>query len=402
MQRNILHVDVNNAFLSWTAIDKLKKGEKVDIRTIPAIIGGDEEQRKGVVLAKSNLAKQFGIQTGEPIFFARKKCPQLQVYRSNFEVYNYYSNAMYQLFLEYTDKIEPFSIDECFLDLTESIVEGKNIMKIASEIRNKIKEKLEFTVNIGVAHNKLLAKMASDFEKPDKIHTLYEEEIKDKMWKLPVSELFMVGRKSLLKLQKLGIKTIEDLANKKQEELIQIFGKYGKTIWEYANGIDTSPVKYEIQKTKGIGKSITLPYDYNNIEKLEEILLSLTEQVTYQLRQEKMKAQVVNVQIKTKDFQIYSHQKKLEEATNSTKRIYIEAKRLIRELEEHIPVRLIGIRIDNLIEEKQKQLSFFETNDNEKQEKIDEVLDSLKQKYGYNKIIRAREMKIQEKINQKI
>ena len=195
MEREILHVDVNNAFLSWTAVDRLKHGETLDIRTIPAIIGGDEKQRKGVVLAKSPIAKQFGIQTGEPIYFARKKCPKVQMFRSNFKVYYDYSNQLYQLLCEYTDKIERFSIDECFMDMT-NYLRGRKPYDIALEINKKVKEKFGFTVNIGIASNKLLAKMASDFEKPDKIHTLYENEIEYKMWVLPVSELFMVGKRA--------------------------------------------------------------------------------------------------------------------------------------------------------------------------------------------------------------
>ena len=208
MKKQILHIDVNNAFLSWTAVERLKRGEKIDIRTIPAVIGGDEEQRKGVVLAKSNIAKQFGIQTGEPIFFARKKCPRVQVFQGDFKVYYKYSNALYNLLLEYTDKIERFSIDECFLDMTEFLPKGKKLIDIANEISKRVKEEFGFTVNIGISENKLLAKMASDFEKPDKVHTLWKEEIENKMWKLPISELFMVGRKSMPKLQKMGIKTI--------------------------------------------------------------------------------------------------------------------------------------------------------------------------------------------------
>ena len=302
MKKQILHVDVNNAFLSWTAVEMLKDGSKLDIRTIPAIIGGDEAQRKGVVLAKSNLAKQVGIQTGEPIYFARKKCKNLQIYQSNFSIYKKYSNDLYNLLQEYTEKIERFSIDECFMDMTEYLPKGKNLLQVAYEISKRVKEELGFTVNIGVAHNKLLAKMASDFEKPNKVHTLYEEEIERKMWNLPVSELFMVGRKSLPKFEKMGIKTIKDLAKKEQSQMIKIFGKYGKMIWEYANGIDDSEVVYEEEKPKCIGNSITLPYDYNNLEKIEEVLVALVEQVTYRLRNSNMLAQVVNVQLKTNEF----------------------------------------------------------------------------------------------------
>lgn len=398
MERKILHVDVNNAFLSWTAVEKLKNGETLDIRTIPAIIGGDEAQRKGIVLAKSNIAKQFGIQTGEPIFFARKKCPNIQIFQSDFNVYRRYSNALYNLLLEYTDKIERYSIDECFLDLTGYIPKPRKLIDIAYEISKRAREELGFTVNIGVAPNKLLAKMASDFEKPNKVHTLYQEEIETKMWILPVSELFMVGRRSLPKLQKMGIKTIGDLAKSDEKLLIKNFGKYGKMIWEYSNGIDNEEVNYIKEKPKNIGNSITLPYDYNDIEKIEEVLLALVEQVSYRLRNQEMFANVVNVQIKTNEFKVFSHQRKLDFATDSTKIIGKEAKKLLTEIYNNTPIRLIGISVSGLVEKEERQISLFENVENEKQKKIDSVLDNIKEKYGYEAITRAGKMQIDKNI----
>lgn len=397
MERQILHVDVNNAFLSWTAVERLKNGETLDIRTIPAIIGGDEAQRKGIVLAKSNLAKQVGIQTGEPIYFARRKCADLKIYQSDFSVYKKYSNQLYNLLLEYTDRIERFSIDECFLDMTQFIPKGRNLLQIAYEISRRVKEELGFTVNVGVAHNKLLAKMASDFEKPDKVHTLFENEISTKMWNLPVADLFMVGRRSLPKFQKMGIKTIKDLAQKDEVQMVKAFGKYGKMIWEYANGIDNSQVNFEEEKPKGIGNSITLPYDYLDIEKIEEVLVALVEQVTYRLRCHKMLAEVVNVQIKTNEFKVYSHQRKLIMPTDNTKIILEEAKKLLHELYDKTPIRLIGVRVDKLCESNELQLSLFDNTSN-KQTKIDKVVDELKQKYGYDKITRAGKMNLDKSI----
>lgn len=398
MEREILHVDVNNAFLSWTAVEKLKNGETIDIRTIPAIIGGDEAQRKGIVLAKSNIAKQFGIQTGEPIFFARKKCPNIQIFQGDFNVYRKYSNALYNLLLEYTDKIERYSIDECFLDLTGYIPKPRKLIDIAYEISKRVREELGFTVNIGVAPNKLLAKMASDFEKPNKVHTLYKEEIETKMWKLPVAELFMVGRKSIPKLQKMGIKTIGDLAKSDENLLIRNFGKYGKMIWEYSNGIDNEEVNYIKEKPKNIGNSITLPYDYNNIEKIEEVLLALVEQVSYRLRNQEMLANVVNVQIKTNEFKVFSHQRKLDFATDSTKIIGKEAKKLLTEIYNNTPIRLIGVSVSGLVEKEERQISLFENVENEKQKKIDSVLDNIKEKYGYEAITRAGKMQVDKNI----
>lgn len=386
MDKKILHIDVNNAFLSWLAVYKLKCGETLDIRNIPAIIGGDEEARKGVVLAKSMKAKEFGIITGEPIYQAKKKCPQIQVFKGNLDIYREYSNKLYKLLLEYTDKIERFSIDECFLDMTEYLMKD-TLENKAKEIHKRVKQELGFTVNIGISNNKLLAKMASDFEKPDKIHTLYTSEIQTRMWNLPVSELFMLGKKSVPKLYKMGIKTIGDLAKKDRQLLIKTFGKHGNMMWEYANGIDNSEVNYKYEKPKCIGNSITLPMDICNIEKLEKVLLGLTEQVTYRLRKSNLVANSVNVQLRTKDFIDTSHQGKLDIATSSTQQIYTKAKALLREMyNEGTFIRLVGVRVDKLEDKEQRQLSLFENKDKEKLDKIDSVMDNLKEKYGYNSI----------------
>lgn len=399
MERQILHVDVNNAFLSWTAVDRLNAKEELDIRTIPAIIGGDESNRHGVVLAKSMPAKQFGIKTGEPIYQARKKCPQIQVFQGDYESYRKHSNELYQLLLEYTDKIERFSIDECFMDLTLFLRKDEKLINKAYEIKKRVKEELGFTVNVGVANNKLLAKMASDFEKPNKVHTLYKEEIQTKMWVLPAQELFMVGRKSIGKLQQIGIKTIGDIAKADKNMLIKKFGKHGRIMWEYANGIDESEVIYEQETPKCIGNSITLPQDIYNINKLNEILLALSEQVAYRLRKYDLKASVVSVQIRTKDFVNFSHQKKLDNPTNITKEIYELSKELLADLHQNRGIRLIGIQTSKLVEKDQMQLSIFEEKNNPKQEKLEDVMDSLKNKYGYNAVTRAGEMKVNNMLN---
>lgn len=394
MEKQILHIDVNNAFLSWTAVDMLKQGSQIDIREIPAIIGGDESKRSGIVLAKSMKAKECGIRTAETIYQARLKCPNLKIFQSDFKIYRKYSDALYNLLLQYTDKIERFSIDECFLDMTNYLMKDTLLNK-AKEISKRVKEELGFTVNIGVANNKLLAKMASDFTKPDKIHTLYQEEIKEKMWTLPVSELFMLGKKTVPKLYNLQIKTIGDLATADKKMLEKKFGKHGIMMWEYANGIDDSEVKYQKENPKGIGNSITLPQNISDIKKLEEILLALTEQVTYRLRRYGLLANTVNVQLRTKDFLDTSHQGKLMVATSTTKEIYHRAKELLEQMyRKGMSIRLIGVRVDDLIEKGEQQLSLFQDEQNEKQEKLDEAIDKLKEKYGYNAITRAGKMKV--------
>lgn len=399
MSHIIFHIDVNSAYLSWTAVEQLKNGADVDIRTIPAIIGGDRESRHGIVLAKSPSAKKFGIRTGEPVVNAFRKCPNLHMDPPNHRMYREYSRRLMDFLKTYTPEIEQVSVDECYMDFTGIAQRFSSPVEAAYEIKARVYEKFGFTVNVGISTNKLLAKMASDFEKPDKIHTLYEEEIPNKMWTLPVSDLYMVGRRSLPKLEKMGVKTIGDLARTDQNTLIKKFGKFGKMIWEYANGIDNNPVTVNNDKPKGIGNSVTLPQDVANIEKLEETLLALTEQVSYRLRKQELLANVVNVQIKTNDFKTFSHQRKLDEPTDSTKYLYKEAKKLLETLYQNSmnkQIRLIGVRVDNLEEKEQMQISLFNQIDTEKekQRKVDKAVDAIKEKFGYEMITRAGKMKV--------
>ena len=383
MERKILHIDVNNAFLSWTALELLKQGETQDIREIESVIGGDESRRAGIVLAKSMKAKKKGVVTGETLYQARKKCPNLKVYRGNYKSYQNYSSQLYNLLLEYTDKIERYSIDECFLDLTEYLM-GRTLEEIALEINKRVNDELGFTVNIGLSENKLLAKMASDFEKPNKIHTLYKREIPLKMWNLPVQELFMLGKRTVPFLKSINVRTIGDLAKTDKNFLEKKLGKHGTLIWEYANGIDNSEVIYEQNKPKSIGNSITLPVDFVQREKIENVLLQVTELVTCRLRKWELLANTISVQLRTNKFKDYSHQKKLLFSTNTTTEIYRCVKEIFSEMYNNEPIRLIGVRADKLIEKSEEQISFFSSN--KKYQKIDEVLDNINKKYGKNTI----------------
>lgn len=399
VERQILHVDVNNAFLSWTALERLKAGDSVDLRKIPSAICGDENKRSGIILAKSPLAKAMGVVTGETVYQATKRCPNLKLYSTDFKAYQKYSDELYNLLREYTDIIERFSIDECFLDMTNFLM-GDTLLAKAHEINRRVKNELGFTVNIGLSTNKLLAKMASDFSKPDKIHTLYPNEIKNKMWSLDVSELFMIGKKSVPKLNKMGIFKIGDLACFDKNILVKRMGKFGKLAWEYANGIDNSEVVAIRERAKSIGNSITLPIDISNAEKLESVLLALVEQVTFRLRKEKLFASTISVQVRTKDFKDFSHQSKLDFSTSNTKEIYEKAKMVFQEMyKENIPIRLIGFRVDKLVDT-EEQISFFDSNKVENN-KLDKALDSIKSKYGYMSITRAGELNINEYLKRK-
>ena len=382
-----MHIDVNNAFLSWTAVEFLKNGKAEDIRLIPAVIGGDEATRHGVVLAKSNIAKQFGIKTGETIYSAKKKCPQIRIFPGKHDMYREYSNKLYELLLTYTNKVERFSIDECFIDFSDIIKSKKDFYNLAMEISNKVKKELLFTVNIGLSENKILAKMASDFEKPDKIHTLYKEEIRDKMWPLPIEELFMVGKKSAMKLKNMGINKIGDLAITNQKILIRKFGKFGGTIWKNANGINNDEVIDETSIPKSIGNSVTLPVDYNKKEDLEKVLLKLSEKVGHRIRKYDLSAYTIAIQLKTNKFIKYSHQKTINTPTNNTQEIYNISKELLNTIYNGESIRLVGLKLDNLEDNEYSQISIFDS-DNKKirNEKLDKTIDKIRDKFGYNSI----------------
>ena len=322
-------------------------------------------------------------------------CGDLVVCEPHMAYYSKISEMVKNIYLRYSDRVESFSIDECFLDLTHYL-NGRKLEDVAKEISYRTEHELGFTVNIGVSSNKLLAKMASDFEKPNKIHTLYEYEIEDKVWPLPVSELFMIGKKTVPKLHNLRIKTIGDLAKSDKEFIIKRFGKFGITMWNYANGIDESEVNNKFELPKSIGNSVTLPTDLKDIEEINKIVVDLCEQVSYRLRHYNLIATTVNVQLRTKDFTDYSHQKILKYKTASTKEIIETAKVILNEMYKGEPIRLVGVRVDNLESQDEVQISFFSSEKEQKQEKIDTVLDNLKVKYGYDSIARAGNLEVKE------
>lgn len=396
MPRRILHIDVNNAFLSWSAVYMLKHGSQIDIRTIPSIIGGDENKRSGIVLAKSPVAKKFGIVTGEPIYFAKKKCNNLQIFKGDFNIYREYSKAFYSILIQYSDKVERFSIDECFVDMTD-VMKDKDIVKIAYEIKDRIYKELGFTVNVGVASNKLLAKMASDFEKPNKVHTLFDSEIQSKMWPLNIADLYGIGKMTIPKLLKMNIKTIGDLAQSDKKYILRKFGKYGNMIWEHANGIDNSPVEERNQPPKSVGNQETLPRDLYTKEEIEKVLSQIAEEVTYRLRKYNLLGTVISVSLRTNQFEDYSHQKKLLNPTSNTKEVIIAAKEVLKEMELKGPIRQVGLKLDKLTSSEEYQISLFDEDSNNtshnKLDKLDKSLDELKAKYGYTKITRGSSLK---------
>lgn len=383
-----MHIDVNNAFLSWSAVDLLKQGFKYDIRNSYAVIGGDEEKRHGVVLAKSNPCKKLGIVTGESLYSARKKCPSLKIYPPNLKMYQYYSNQLFNLLSKYTPDIEVFSIDECFIDYSKVKKLHGDELEFAYKIKDEIKKELGFTVNIGIGNNKLCAKMASEFEKPDKVHTLYMHEIEDKLWPLPIEELLWIGKKTSVKLRELNINTIGDLAKANHNELFKYFKNQAIKMIESACGIDDSEVVTTYVDPKSISNSTTLPYDYTDKKEIYKVIGELAEKVGISLRKQQKYCNVVAIIIRDKYFHNYSHQIKLKNATNLTNEIYETAKQLFDEVWNKEPVRLIGVRLDNLTNSTYHQMSLFESiDDREKDTTLEEIVDKLKDKYG-NKIIK--------------
>lgn len=387
MNRIILHVDVNNAYLSWSALYLLKNGHKNDIRQRYAIIGGDESQRRGIVLAKSNLCKKKGVVTAETIGSARRKCPYLEVYTPNFKVYKYFSDKMYEYLCTYTDIIERYSIDECFLDYTGSVKLFGDPIKIAYKIKDDIYKKFGFTVNVGVGNNKLLAKMASDFEKPNKVHTLFSNEISDKMFPLPIEDLFMIGKSSSKRLREMGINTIGELANYDEDELIKRFKKMGKMMHEFANGIDNSAVHYEREAAKSISSSTVLPYNYSEDKMIKEVIMSLSHDIGRRLRYSKMYADTIGVWLKYSYFEKISKQEKLDISISTDEEIYDNACRIFDKLwNNEDGIRSICVFISGLSNTRKKQLSIFDTDSDveDNNEKVQQLVDDLQNKFGKN------------------
>ena len=389
MERIILHIDVNNAFLSWSAIDMLNKGSKYDIRNSYAVIGGDEKARRGIVLAKSNSAKKMGIVTAETLYSAKKKCPALRIYPPNFEFYHLMSNRMFEILYKYTSDIEVASIDECYMDYGKIKRLYGDEVEFAYKIQKEILDTLGFTVNVGIANNKLCAKMASDFSKPFKVHTLYQHEIKEKMFPLPVGDLFGVGKKTTSVLKEININTIGDLANYDFLELQKKFKNQAIHLINIANGIDNSEVISYKTDPKCISTSSTLPFDARIINEVIPLLKEQAEKIGLELRKENKYAYVVAALCKNKDFQNSSKQTKLSNPTNISKEIFDIASKLMEQIWDKEGVRLVGIRVSSLVSNYYYQGSVFDSKGivkKEKDEKLEKTIDKLKEKYGINKI----------------
>ena len=394
----IFHIDVNSAYLSWTAVEQLKNGPAVDLREIPAIIGGDQKSRRGVVLAKSSAAKRYGIRTGEPVANAFRKCPGLVMYPPDHEMYREKSRLLMEYLRTFTKELQQVSVDECYMDFTSIADRYPSPVDGALEIKDGIKERFGFTVNIGISTNKLLAKMASDFQKPDRLHTLFPEEIQEKMWPLPIADLYMAGRSSVETLKKLEIETIGDLAQADPDLIVLHLKSHGKMLWEFANGRGRDVVQAEPEEAKGIGNSTTLREDAATEEEVCAVFEELAQSVGRRLKKARKKAGMVSMEIKYHDFRTVSHQMQLEKPSNDPGILKNTAYSLFLEVWSGEPVRLLGIRTSKLSGESEpEQLSIFDLEmpkePDEKHKRLKKAMDELNARFGPGAVVKASLMK---------
>lgn len=389
VKRIIFHIDANSAYLSWSAIDKLQHGETLDLRTVPSVVGGNPETRHGIVLTKSIPAKQFNVQTGETLWEALNKCPNLIIVPPNYGLYMQCSAAFGDILREYSPLVEQYSIDEYFVDFTSMDRLYPDPIEAAHTIKDRIKNELGFTVNVGISSNKLLAKMASELKKPDMVHTIFPEEIPSKMWVLPIGELFMVGRATERKLLSRNIKTIGDLAHCDPEWMRRFLKSHGILVWNYANGNDCSLVRQNRRPViKGLGNSTTIPFDIEDKDTAHLAILSLVETVAARLRQAEYCARLVSVSLRTNEFFGASHQRKIYTPTDSTNQIYDVACDLFNELWQGQPIRHLGVRVSDLCGNDFIQLSMFEKN-YDKERKLDRAVDSIRARFGSRAVFRS-------------
>lgn len=377
------HIDVNNAFLSWEAIYLMQNGEKTDIRNIESAVAGDPQKRTGVILAKSPKAKAMGVKTGEAIFQARSKCPNLVLYPPHHDFYNLQSKRMKKLLENYSDVIEQFSIDEYFIEYIPLL---GSYIDVAHEIQTKIFNELGFTVNIGISDTKYLAKVASDFEKPNKIHTLFKSEIKEKLWPLKIEDMFLLGPKSAKKLREIGINTVGKLANTNVEILKSHLKSHGEELYNFAWGTDIDE-KHQRQETpKSVSHSKTSSYDLTNTDEIYNFILDIVNDTCIRLRHENMKTKNVAVTLKTNNFDVYSSSVTLDTATDSTSEIFEICKRIFNNMYKKEPLRLIGVNLSCLEDSSSTQLNMFDSI-NEKSCKVDKTVDLLLEKYNDSGLI---------------
>lgn len=384
--RGILHIDMNNFYASVECL------YRPELKNVPMAVAGDPTKRHGIILAKNQLAKIKGVQTAQAIWQAQRLCKDLVLVPPHYDRYKKFSALAMKIYSEYSDQVESFGLDECWIDVTGSERLFGSPMQIAMQIKERIKDELGLTVSIGVSFNKVFAKLGSDYKKPDAITEIRADNFKEIVWNLPANELLYVGRSTKNTLDKFGIRTIGEIAMADKEVLGKNMGKNGYQLWDYANGLDTSKVSNLLDKAevKTIGNSVTLPKDIKDAADIKKVFLSLSEQVAHRLRKKGLWA--VGIQISVRRYNLESYQKSttLTRAVADSSSIYKAAYELFLNCNETVSIRSLGVRVDRLSAEPVVQYSFFEAvEDLEKEMKLEEAKDKIRGKYGLQSVQRA-------------
>lgn len=391
--RVILHCDMNGFFASVELLDY------PELRDKPMAVCGDPESRHGIILAKNEIAKQYGIVTAETLWQARKKCPDLQTVPPHHKKYQHYSRLINEIYLQYTDMVEPFSVDESWLDVTASQKLFGNGKQIADKIRHQVKKELGLTLSAGVSFNKIFAKMGSDYKKPDATTVITQENYKNILWPLDIRDLFFVGKATADKLQGIGIHTIGQLAESDRHTVTALLGKQGSIIHDYANGLDRTPVSRfdEREDVKSIGNGSTFRRNLEGIQDIRTAVIALSDTVAVRLRQKKKKAFGVKVDIKDPSLKVISRQQQLDNPTNLAENIADTAVSIIeKSWNLRHPIRMLTVTAINLCPEDQApQLSLFSSENiqNETGEKMERTMDDIRKKFGRNAITFGRIIK---------
>ena len=360
VDRVIFHIDVNSAFVSWTAVKILREGGP-DMRLVPSVVSGDPSDRRSIVTAASMPAKKLGVKVATPVSMALRICPDLVILRGDWELYKECSQGFINICREYSPVLQQFSVDECFIDMTYRLA-GRDPVAVATELKDRIRTELGFTVNVGIGSNKLLAKTASDFEKPDKVHTLWLDEVREKMWHLPVRDLLWVGKKTEQRLLAYGIRTIGDLAAMPDASLARLVGrKFADQLHESANGVDDSPVDTEEWEANSYSAERTFPKDLSDPKDIDRALFNVACIVAHRIRKHGISASCVSMFIKYKDFSVAQKQRQLSAPTDVTALILNEVRGMFTEIwDGATPLRQVGIGLSKLTRETDAQLSLFE------------------------------------------
>ena len=389
-RRVIFHIDVNSAFLSWTAVQLMQDGHQ-DIRLVPSVVSGDPSDRRSIITAASIPAKKIGIKTAEPVTMALRRCPGLIVVKGDWEWYRRCSEGFIEICRKYSPVLQQFSIDECFLDYSGLSHQFGPPREAADTIRRRMREELGFTVNVGIGPNKVLAKMAGELRKPDMTHTLFPEELAHKLWPLPAGELFMAGPQSQRRLQMLSIRTIGDLARADPRMLARQMGQHGLTLWRYANGIDPSPVvPAGLTPAKSYSQSVTLPQDLTNQEEILTVLAQLCWALAHRMRHGGAACRTVGLYLRDHDFRGCRRDKTLTAATDSSPQLFHTVQELLETLWHGQPLRALGIGFSNLQEGGVYPYSLLDSRRSLRESALDRVADDLQQKYGKPQLQPAR------------